>query len=126
MESNSANGWIGDTVFGQIGEEEKRAMSKAKKLAPIHPGEVLYQDFMKPTATSINRLALDLHVPVTRVAEIVKGERSITADTALRLARHLRTTAAFWMNLQARYDLDVAEDRKLAQIEREVQPRAAG
>jgi addiction module HigA family antidote len=101
-------------------------MSKAKKLAPIHPGEVLYQDFMKPTATSINRLALDLHVPVTRVAEFVKGERSITADTALRLARHLGTTAAFWMNLQAQYDLDVAEDRKLAQIEREVQPRAAG
>ena len=89
-------------------------MSKAKKLAPIHPGEVLYQDFMKPTATSINRLALDLHVPVTRVAEIVKGERSVTADTALRLARHLGTTAAFWMNLQARYDLDVAEDRKRA------------
>jgi len=101
-------------------------MSKAKKLAPIHPGEVLYQDFMKPTATSINRLALDLHVPVTRLAEIVKGERSVTADTALRLARHLGITAAFWMNLQARYDLDVAEDRKLAQIEREVQPRAAG
>jgi len=101
-------------------------MSKTKKLAPIHPGEVLYQDFMKPTATSINRLALDLHVPVTRVAEIVKGERSVTADTALRLARHLGTSAAFWMNLQARYDLDVAEDRKLAQIEREVQPRAAG
>ena len=94
-------------------------MSKAKKLAPIHPGEVLYQDFMKPTATSINRLALKLHVPVTRVAEIVKGERSVIADTALRLARHLGTTAAFWMNLQARYDLDVAEDRKLAQIERE-------
>jgi len=98
-------------------------MSKAKKLAPIHPGEVLYQDFMKPTATTINRLALDLHVPVTRVAEIVRGERSVTADTALRLARHLGTTAAFWMNLQARYDLDVAEDRKRAQIEREVQPR---
>jgi antitoxin HigA-1 len=94
-------------------------MSKPRKLAPIHPGEVLYQDFMKPTATSINRLALKLHVPVTRVAEIVKGERSVIADTALRLARHLGTTAAFWMNLQARYDLDVAEDRKLAQIERE-------
>jgi addiction module HigA family antidote len=101
-------------------------MSKPRKLAPIHPGEVLYQDFMKTTATSINRLALKLHVPVTRVAEIVKGERSVTADTALRLARHLGTTAAFWMNLQARYDLDVAEDRKLAQIEREVQPRVAG
>ena len=101
-------------------------MSKAKKLAPIHPGEVLYQDFMKPTATSINRLALDLHVPVTRVAEIVKGQRSVTADTALRLAQHLGTSATFWMNLQARYDLDVAADRKLAQIEREVQPRAAG
>jgi antitoxin HigA-1 len=126
MESNSANGWIGDTGFSQIGEEEKARDEQSEKLAPIHPGEVLYQDFMKPTATSINRLALDLHVPVTRVADIVKGERSITADTALRLARHLGTTAAFWMNLQARYDLDVAEDRKLAQIEREVQPRAAG
>ncbi len=101
-------------------------MSKAKKLAPIRPDEVLYQDFMKSTATSINRLALDLHVPVTRVAEIVKGERSVTADTALRLARHLGTTAAFWMNLRAQYDLDVAEDRNLAQIEREVQPRGVG
>jgi len=101
-------------------------MDKAKKIAPIHPGEVLHEEFMRPTGTSINRLALDLHVPVTRIAEIVKGERSITADTALRLARHLGTTAAFWMNLQARYDLDVAEDKKLAQIEREVRPRAAG
>jgi antitoxin HigA-1 len=101
-------------------------VSKPKKVAPIHPGEVLYQDFMKPTATSINRLALDLHVPVTRVAEIVKGERAVTADTALRLARHLGTSAAFWMNLQTRYNLDVAEDLKLAQIEREVRPRAAG
>src|SRR5216683_1195050 len=98
---------------------------QTEKAAPIHPCEVLYQDFMKTTATSINRLALKLHVPVTRVAEIVKGERSVIADTALRLARHLGTTAAFWMNLQARYDLDVAEDRKLAQIEREVQPRVA-
>ncbi len=101
-------------------------MSKAKKVAPIHPGEVLLEDFMKPTRTSINRLALELHVPVTRVAEIVKGQRAITADTALRLARHLGTTAAFWMNLQTAYDLDLAEDEKLTQIEREVRPRAAG
>lgn len=100
-------------------------MSKAKKIVPIHPGEVLLEDFMKPTGTSINRLALDLHVPVTRVAEIVKGQRAITADTALRLARHLGTTASFWMNLQAAYELDVAQDEKLAQIEREVQPRLA-
>ncbi len=87
-------------------------MSKAKKIAPIHPGEVLLEDFMRPTRTSTNRLALELHVPVTRVAEIVKGQRAITADTALRLARHLGTTAAFWMNLQTAYELDVAEDEK--------------
>lgn len=70
-------------------------MSKPRKLAPIHPGEALYQDFMKTTATSINRLALKLHVPVTRVAEIIKGERSVTADTALRLARQSGNNRGF-------------------------------
>ena len=74
---------------------------------------------------SINRLAMDLHVPVTRMNEIVHGRRSITADTALRLARYLGTSAPFWLNLQAKYDLEAAEDELAARIENEVRPRRA-
>ena len=97
-------------------------MSRTRKISPIRPGEVLREDYMKPVGMSVNRFALELHVPVTRIAEIVKGGRSITADTALRLARYLGTTPQFWMNLQSTYDLEVAEDAKLALIQREVQP----
>ena len=98
-------------------------MAKSEKfLPPIHPGEVLREDFMEPLGLSMNKLALDLHVPVTRIAEIVHERRGITPDTALRLARYFNTTARFWLNLQAAYDLEVAEDELLHTIEREVRP----
>jgi antitoxin HigA-1 len=100
-------------------------MSKEKKaLPPIHPGEILSEDFIKPLNLSMNKLALGLRVPVTRIAEIVHGERSITADTALRLARYFDTSPQFWMNLQRDYDLHVAEDAKFAEISRDVRPLA--
>lgn len=91
-------------------------------LPPVHPGEVLRLDFMEPLRLSMNRLALDLHVPVTRIAEIVHERRGITPDTALRLARYFNTSAGFWMNLQSVYDLEVAADRLSRTIEREVRP----
>ena len=93
-----------------------------KKLKPVHPGEVLSKDFMKPHELSMNGLALDLRVPVTRIADIVAERRGITTDTALRLARYFKTTPQFWLNLQTKYDLDVAEDEELAKIERDVHP----
>ena len=100
-------------------------MAKSKHLLPaIHPGEILRADFMEPFQLSMNRLALDLRVPVTRIAEIVHERRGITPDTALRLARYFNTSAGFWMNLQTAYDLEVAEDKLLPTIEREVRPSA--
>ena len=98
---------------------------KANKISPIFPGEILNEDYLIPAGISINRLAMDIHVPVSRVYEIVKGERAITADTALRLARYLGTTAEFWMNLQAKYELRKAIDERAATIEAEVRPLAA-
>ena len=95
----------------------------AKKLKPVHPGEILHEEFMKPLGLSMNKLALDLRVPVTRIADIVGEHRGITADTALRLARYFRNAPVFWMNLQTRYDLEVAEDELAAKVERDVQPR---
>jgi len=77
----------------------------AKKLKPVHPGEILSEDFMKPYSLSMNRLALDLRVPVTRIADIVAERRAVTIDTALRLARYFKTTPEFWLNLQTKYDL---------------------
>jgi addiction module HigA family antidote len=98
-------------------------MAKSQKLLPaIHPGEILRADFMEPLQLSMNRLALDLRVPVTRIAEIVHERRGVTPDTALRLARYFNTSAGFWMNLQAAYDLEVAQDKLSRTIEREVRP----
>ena len=97
-------------------------MGMAKKLKPVHPGEILADDFMKPHRLSMNKLALDLRVPVTRIADIVAERRGISPDTALRLSRYFKTTAQFWLNLQTKYDLEVAEDEQLARIERDVQP----
>ena len=93
-----------------------------KKLKPVHPGEILREEFMKPLGLSMNRLALDLRVPVTRIADILAERRGITADTALRLARYFGATPQLWMNLQTRHDLDVAEDERLSRIERDVHP----
>lgn len=100
-------------------------MKKSAKLAPIHPGEILREDFMKPLGISMNRLALDLRVPVTRIAEIVHERRGITPDTALRLGRYFNTSARFWLNAQSSYDLEVAQDALLSAIEREVRPLVA-
>ncbi len=102
-------------------------MAKSQKLLPpIHPGEILRADFMEPLGLSMNRLALDLRVPVTRIAEIVHERRGITPDTALRLARYFSTSAAFWLNLQSAYDLEVAHDELSRTIKREVRPASFG
>jgi len=98
---------------------------KSPSLPPVHPGEILREDLMVPLGISINRLARDLRVPVTRVSEIVNGRRSITADTALRLARYFANTPQFWLNLQAAYDLEVATRLLVERIERDVHPREA-
>ena len=93
---------------------------KTAKLAPIHPGEVLLADFLEPLSLSQYRLARDMSVPPRRINEIVHGTRAITADTALRLARYLGTTDRFWLNLQARFDLETQRDALGARLEREV------
>ena len=93
------------------------------RLAPVHPGEILKEEVLEPLALSVHALARELRVPATRMNEIVHGRRSISADTALRLARYLGTTAQFWMNLQASYDLKVAEKARGRQIVREVPRR---
>jgi addiction module HigA family antidote len=90
---------------------------------PVHPGEMLREEFMKPLGISINGLALELHVPVTRVSEIVNERRGITADTALRLARYFGTSADFWMNIQKDYELILTRQKSLKIIERQVRRR---
>jgi antitoxin HigA-1 len=100
-------------------------MAKSERLPPIHPGEILCEDFMKPLGISMNQLALDLRVPVTRIAEIVHQRRGVTPDTALRLGRYFNTSARFWMNAQSSYDLEVAQDELQRTIERDVRPRVA-
>ena len=89
----------------------------------VHPGEMLREEFMKPLGISINGLALELHVPVTRISQIVNERRGITADTALRLARHFRTSADFWMNLQKDHELHLTRRKLWKTIERQVRPR---
>ncbi len=99
-------------------------MAKTVKLPPIHPGEILREDFMRPLRLTMNKLAMDLRVPVTRIAEIVHERRGITPDTALRLGRYFNTSARFWLNAQAAYELEVAEDELRSAIERDVHPIA--
>ncbi|MCB8988517.1 MAG: HigA family addiction module antidote protein [Ardenticatenaceae bacterium] len=91
-----------------------------QKLKPVHPGEVLLEEFLKPMDLSQNRLAVDIRVPPRRINEIVQGKRRITADTALRLARYFNMSAEFWLGLQMDYDLDVATDEIGARITKEV------
>jgi addiction module HigA family antidote len=93
--------------------------------ATTHPGEMLSEEFLKPLGMSVNALAMALRVPATRIGAIIKGERSVTADTALRLARFFRTSPEFWMGLQAMHDLTKAQRERGAAIRRDVQPRAA-
>jgi addiction module HigA family antidote len=92
----------------------------ATKLAPIHPGEILLEEFLEPLGISQYRLAKDISVPPRRINEIVHGIRAITADTALRLARYFGTSERFWLNLQIRYDLEVEKDRLGSRLEKEV------
>jgi addiction module HigA family antidote len=99
-----------------------RARNKSMKLVPVHPGEVLREEFMLTYGLSMNKLSLALRVPVTRIAEIVHERRGVTVDTALRLGVFFGTTAEFWLNLQRSYDLAMVEDVLLSQIKREVQP----
>ncbi|MEO6835501.1 MAG: HigA family addiction module antitoxin [Candidatus Tumulicola sp.] len=93
------------------------------KISPTHPGDVLREDFMAPMNLSANRLAMDIRVSVSRITEIVNGHRSVTAETALRLARYFGVSPEFWIRLQGKYDLAKAEDDKAGAIEREVLPR---
>jgi len=95
------------------------------RLAPVHPGEILLEDFLKPMAVSQYRLARALGVPPQRIHDLVHGRRAVTADTALRLARVFSMEPQFWMNLQSRYDLEVAADTLQARIEAEVAPLLA-
>lgn len=90
------------------------------KLTPVHPGEVLLEEFIKPLEISQYRVAKDTSVPPRRINEVVHGKRAITADTALRLARYFGTSERFWLNLQARYDLEVAKDRLGDRLAKEV------
>jgi antitoxin HigA-1 len=98
---------------------------KAKKIPPIHPGEILFEEFLKPMKISQNQLGKGLGVSPRRINEIVHGKRSVTADTALRLSTFFGNSASFWLGLQMDYDLDVAQDTSLDKIKKEVQKMAA-
>jgi addiction module HigA family antidote len=99
---------------------------KTKTMPPIHPGETLREDFLRPLGLTVHRLAMELRVPATRMNDIVRGKRAITADTALRLARYFGTTPQFWMNLQANYDLELAQDARGFEIADRIRPYRAG
>ncbi len=92
----------------------------AKKLPPVHPGEILLLEFLQPLGVSQYRLAKDIHVPPRRINEIVKGTRSVTANTALRLARYFATSERFWLNLQSHFDLETERDRLGTSLQEEV------
>jgi addiction module HigA family antidote len=100
-------------------------VATGKRLPPVHPGEILRDDFLQPMQISVYTLAQVIKVPRSRVNDIVLGRRGITTDTALRLARYFGTSPEFWINLQARYDLEVADRTLRRRIEREISPRAA-
>ncbi len=96
----------------------------ARKMVPVHPGEILSEEYLIPLGISQNKLGRDLGVPAQRINEIIRGKRAITVDTALRLARYFHTTPRFWLNLQAHYDLERAEETRLVErINREVRER---
>jgi addiction module HigA family antidote len=96
-----------------------------KVLPPIHPGEILMEEFLLPLGVSQYRLAKDICVPARRINEIVHGKRAISADTALRLSRYFGMSDRFWINLQARYDIEMEKDLLADRLDREVRPRAA-
>ncbi len=100
-------------------------MAEKKLLAPIHPGEILLEEFLKPMEISQERLAEDLNVPIEQIKEIIEEKRGITADIALRLSRYFGMSERFWMNLQTRYDIEVEKDRLRERLEKEVKVYAA-
>jgi addiction module HigA family antidote len=97
----------------------------SKRMKPLHPGEILQEEFLLPLDLSQNKLALDIRVPARRINEIVHGKRRITADTALRLAKYFNMSAQFWLGLQMDYDLDIAYDELADRLEVEVRTRTA-
>jgi addiction module HigA family antidote len=111
-----------DLDTGQVDFSDVRS---GRRLPPIHPGEILRDEFLAPLGVSVYELANAIKVTRSRVNDIVLGRRAITTDTALRLGRYFGTTPEFWVNLQARYDLDIADRTTRKRIEREVAPRAA-
>jgi addiction module HigA family antidote len=115
----------GDAYDVEITDHHRGARMNEERLSPVHPGEVLLEDFLKPMGISQYRLAKALGVPVQRVHDLVHGRRAMTADTALRLARFFAMEAQFWMNLQTRYDLARTADVLADRLDREVQPFAA-
>ncbi len=94
-------------------------------MRPVHPGEIIREDYLEPTGMSVSALSRALNVPVTRINDVVRGNRGITADTALRLARYFGTSERFWLNLQMEYELRKAQIEKGPQVNKEVQPHAA-
>jgi addiction module HigA family antidote len=101
-------------------------MMTTQKLPPVHPGEILLQEYLKPLGISQNKLGRDLNVPAQRINDIVRGQRAVTVDTALRLARYFHTSPQFWLNLQARYDLEIAQETRLVErVIKEVREREA-
>ena len=105
--------------------EAHNSMTNKDRLPPIHPGEILREEFLGPLRMSADQLALALRVPATRINDIVNEKRGITADTALRLSRYFGTTPRFWMNMQSSWELEVAEDQLGYAVRREVLPRTA-
>jgi addiction module HigA family antidote len=104
-------------------EQAAPELEEGARMPPLHPGEMLREEFMKPLGLSANALAMELRVPVTRITEILRERRGITADTALRLARYFNMTPEFWMGLQMDFDLESEADAAGAAIEREIRPR---
>ena len=100
-------------------------VASGRRLRPVHPGEILRDEFLTPMGISVYRLARELKVSRPRLNDIVLGRRGVTTDTALRLGRYFRVTPEFWINLQTRYDLDIAERTIRRRIEREIEPHAA-
>ena len=90
-------------------------MMTSQKLPPVHPGEILLEEYLKPLEISQNKLGRDLNVPAQRINDIVRGQRAITVDTALRLARYFHTSPQFWLNRQSRYDLEIAQETRLVE-----------
>ena len=108
-----------------IANEVAMAKRRKRDIPPVHPGEILKADFLEPLGLSVNALSRAVGVPRTRLNDIVRGRRGITADTAMRLARFFRISARFWMNLQSHYELGVAEEAHGQRLDHEVRPHAA-